>query len=154
MNKVTMFTFDDDEIIKQAIDRVNKLDENEFSAIFIYFYCYGNELDRLVEYYESKNIGLRATDELLESLGRFRTSRAISIGKTPIEEKKLSYIIDSREIVDVKRDDFFEQRLEKMFYPLEKTYTCGDINTSFLSVSRNNTESTSIIGKWYKENKK
>ena len=141
-NKVQMFTFDIEELIEQEIGIINESDSNDFPKCFVFFHNNSEQSEKFIEYFESKNIGLRTTDEL---------DKLITGGLLGTNTRNITYIIDSREINGLKRDEFFYKRLDRVFYNLRKKYFDGEGYCTVQPIYKNETDNKII--KLYKDGK-
>ena len=115
MKNTAKWTLGKDEIMQSAIDHANSI---EIGSVYPYYICFWEHsgYDELLEYFESKNIGLRVTDlELNES----RVNRII-------------FMIDTMEISDITRDENHVIRTQLHSLTILKNFMLANMTPLYL----------------------
>ena len=113
-NKTAKWTLGEDEIMQMILDQANSDTVRDLTTVYIHFYK-NSGYDKLLEYFESKNIGLR----IPEGIGKYRSHQ-------------VKYMIDVKEITDIKKDHKYEERLWTFVRYIKKIYN-GNKKPTYLS---------------------
>ena len=102
-SNIARWTLDDTELLELAINHSKAVSHiiKEPLSLYIYFYKDDNSCDTLLEYFESKNIGIR--------LEKF----------FPHEMK---FMLDAKEIDGIIQDELFEKRVEEFINSIKELY--------------------------------